>query len=97
MKDAYGVEIEEGDIVLSIANSGNIKFGKVVLGRKGNLLVEHHTDIGWYYSKRKWNKETKEFDHRPDPIRTQISTTNIVIRKANGWLTDTMEGILDLD
>lgn len=97
MKDNYGVEIEEGDIVLSVAiASGNVKFGKIVRGGAGNLSLEHHTETGYYWSKRKWNPESRKYEANPKPIRTQLGSTNIVIRKADGTLTPTMEGILDL-
>lgn len=97
MKDSYGVEIEEGDIVLSVATvSGNVKVGKIVRGRSGSLSLEHHTEIGYYWSKRKYNAELRKHEDNPNPIRTQLGSTNVVIRKADGTLTNTMEGILAL-
>lgn len=97
MMDKYGVEIEEGDIVLSVATvSGNVKFGRIVRGRSGGLSLEHHTEVGRYWSKRRWNSEKNQFEDNPNPIRTQLGSTNIVIRKADGTLTNTMEGILDI-
>lgn len=95
VKDNYGVEIEEGDIVLSVATvSGNLKFGKIVRSKIGKLSLEHHTEVGYYWSKRKWNDETRSFEENPKPIRTQLGSTNVVIRKADGTLTQTLEGIL---
>lgn len=97
MKDNYGVEIEEGDIVLSVATvSGNVKIGKIVRGRTGKLSLEHHTEVGYYWSKRKYNADLRKYEDSPNPIRTQLGSTNIVIRKANGDLTGTLEGILEL-
>ena len=97
MKDDYGVEIEEGDTVLSVATvSGKVKVGKIVVGRTGKLNLEHHTEVGHYWSKRKYNAELREYEDNPNPVRTQLGSTNIVIRKADGTLTNTLEGILAL-
>ncbi|MGW0930683.1 hypothetical protein [Streptomyces sp. NPDC002644] len=95
MTDQFGNEIREGDVVVSAATStGNLKIGKAYFSKSGNLMIEHITEAGWYWLKRKWNDETKKYEDRGTPLKTPAGSNVLLLRRADGSLTDVMHMLL---
>lgn len=94
-KDEFGNDIHEGDIVVSAASStGNLKIGTAYYSKSGNLWINHITEAGWYWSKRKWNSETKEYEDNPKPIKSAAGSNVLLLKRADGTLTELMKGLM---
>jgi hypothetical protein len=52
------------------------------------------TEAGWYWSKRKWNSEAKEFEGNPKPIKSAAGSNVLLLKRADGSLTELMEGLI---
>lgn len=94
-KDEFGNVIEEGDIVASASMStGNMKIGKAYYQKSGALWIEHITEAGYFWSKRKWNSETNKYEDNPKSIKTQAGSNTLLLRRADGTLTDLMQNLI---
>ncbi|WP_030962636.1 hypothetical protein [Streptomyces sp. NRRL S-378] len=73
MKDSFGVEIEEGDYILSASTThGRVKVGTAFRSRTGNLSMR--IDISAQYGRQ-------ESEH---PRSGQLGHNVVVLRKADG-------------
>nr|WSW58462.1 hypothetical protein OG513_07640 [Streptomyces sp. NBC_00998] len=73
MKDSFGVDIEEGDYILSASTThGRVKVGTAFRGRTGNLSMR--IDISAQYGRQ-------ESEH---PRSGQLGYNVVVLRKADG-------------
>lgn len=97
-KDEFGNEISEGDLVISAAtSSGNLKIGKAYYTKGGSLYIEHVVESGHYWSKKRWNSKLSQYEERTTPLKTAAGTNVLLLRRADGTLTETMQMLMNAD
>lgn len=95
-KDEFGNEVHEGDLVVSAAtSSGNLKIGKAYYTKGGSLYIEHFMEAGHYWSKKRWNSKTAQYEQRTTPLKTAAGSNVLLLRRADGSLTETMATLLE--
>lgn len=95
-KDSFGSEVGIGDLVVSAASStGNMKIGRVCkIHASGGFSIEHLITSGWYWSARKWNSTTKEYEDNPKPLISQGGSNTVLLRRADGSYPEGMGELL---
>ncbi|GGX26726.1 hypothetical protein [Streptomyces chryseus] len=81
MKDSFGVEVEEGDYILSASTTGaRVKVGHAYEGRNGMLM---RIDVSAQHGRQ-------EFEH---PKSGQLGYNVVVLRKADGTVPAHVSGV----
>ncbi|MGI5404167.1 hypothetical protein ACQEVG_32895 [Streptomyces sp. CA-135486] len=83
VKDSFGVEIEEGDYILSASTThGRVKVGRAYQGRNGMLM---RIEISAQYGRQ-------EAEH---PKSGQLGYNVVVLRKADGTVPEHVTGVTE--